>query len=171
MKVTVVPAQVTTVEDRVVGNLGLSQIMLLAAPIFGGSALFVILPPVFHGAVYKIVIITLLAVLCSLMAIRIKGKILLLWLVVMLRYNLRPRYYVFNKRSMHGREDYVRSQVVELEDAPVKISRKVQTAIELSTSEVVKLQDLIDNPAANLKFEFNKKGKLHVRFTEVTQEG
>src|SRR5947209_20569411 len=98
MKVTVVPAQVTTVEDRIVGSLGLSQILLLATPVFGGTMLYAILPPNFHSAIYKLIVIALLFATCGLMAIRIRGKILLLWLIVMLRYNLRPRYFVFNKR-------------------------------------------------------------------------
>jgi hypothetical protein len=170
MKVTVVPAQVTTVEDRVVGNLGLSQIMLLAAPVFGGSALFVVLPPIFHNATYKLVVIALLFFACSLLSIRIKGKILLLWVVVLLRYNLRPRYYIFNKRSMHCREDYRRTTIAELENEPVVSNLKLREALALTTEEVVKLQSLIDNPVANLKFEFNKKGALYVRFTEVNQE-
>ena len=78
MKVTIVPAQVTTVEDRIAGNLGLSQLLLLTTPVFSGSLLYVVLPPVFHGAIYKLVLIVALFIICSLMAIRIKGKILLL---------------------------------------------------------------------------------------------
>src|ERR1039458_6831582 len=104
MKVTIVPAQVTTVEDRIAGNLRLSQLLLLTTPVFSGSLLYVVLPPVFHGAIYKLVLIVALFIICSLMAIRIKGKILLLWLVVLVHYNLRPRFYVFNKLSTHGRE-------------------------------------------------------------------
>ena len=42
MRTTVVPAQVTTVEDKIAGNLGLSQLLLLTLPVFGGSALFLV---------------------------------------------------------------------------------------------------------------------------------
>src|SRR5665213_4365185 len=104
MKVTVVPAQVTTVEDRIAGRLGLSQLLLLAAPIFGGSALYIILPPAMNSSAYKLVIIITLMLICSTMAIRIKGKIVLLWLIVILRYRLRPSYYVFNKNAVNGRD-------------------------------------------------------------------
>lgn len=170
MKVTVVPAQVTTVEDRIAGSLGLSQIMLLAAPIFGGSALYVVLPPVGHSAIYKLVIIALLFFLCGLLAIRIKGKIVLLWLITLLRYNARPRYYLYNKRSLHGREDYRDSVLLELEDEPVVISRRLRDTLALSPADMVELEELIANPATNLSFETNKKGRLYVRITEIKQE-
>src|SRR5438045_2898426 len=104
MRTTIVPAQITTVEDKIAGNLGLSQIMLLIAPVFGGSSLFVIFPPFFNYAAYKVVLIAITALLCGMLAVRIKGKILLFWLIAVLRYNLRPAYYVFDKNSMHNRE-------------------------------------------------------------------
>ncbi len=168
MKVTVVPAQVTTVEDRIAGNLGLSQLMLLAAPVFGGSALFVVLPPFFHSAIYKLVVVAALFFVCGLLAIRIKGKIVLFWLVVLLRYNLRPRYFIFNKHSLHGREDYHSTAIVEPEQ-PQKMAPKPKHAFSLSTADIVKLQNILENPAANLSFE-TKKGNLYVRITEINQE-
>jgi hypothetical protein len=166
MKVTVVPAQVTTVEDRIVGSLGLSQILLLAAPIFGGSALYIILPPVMHPSVYKVVLMVAFLLLCGLLSVRIKGKILLFWLVVILRYNLRPRYYVFNKHSLHGRSFQEATQSVATEDETTEVKRKAHRKLPLSTAEIYKVQNLLDNPAANLSFE-TRKGYLYVRITEV----
>ena len=68
-------------------------------------------------ATYKIVVIVCFAVLCGTLAIRIKGKILLLWVVVILRYNLRPRFYVFNRNNEHLRDV---SQPVKAEEVTVK---------------------------------------------------
>ena len=45
MKMTVVPAQVTTVEDRIIGSLGFSQILLLVIPIFVSAGVFALVPP------------------------------------------------------------------------------------------------------------------------------
>ena len=170
MKVTVVPAQVTTIEDKIAGNLGPSQLALLAAPVFGGSVLYMLLPPMLHDAIYKLVTIGLLFLACGLLAIRIKGKIVLLWLVTLLRYNLRPRFYVYDKRSLRGRENSHDDPVAELEDEPVATTHKVRKALSLSTAEVAELERLIENPAANLSFTASKKGKLYVRITEVRQE-
>jgi len=169
MKVTVVPAQVTTVEDRIAGNLGLSQLLLLAVPVFGSSALYIILPPIMHGAAYKYAVMLLSLLICSLLAIRIKGKILLFWLAIILRYNLRPRFYVFNKLSLHGREQYDHAVIVN-EDEFSEVLKVAKKPLSLSTAEVVKLEGLLDNPDANLSFE-NRKGGLYVRITEIKQQG
>ncbi len=170
MKVTVVPAQVTTIEDRIIGSLGLSQILLLAMPVFGGSLLYAILPPNFHGAAYKVVIIVLLFTICGLTAIRIKGKILLLWLVVMLRYTIRPRYYVFNKRSLHGRQQYDHAVAVDETSDTQPVKQPVRQKLPLTTADLARLYGLLENPAANIRFEI-KKGGLYVRATEVKPEG
>lgn len=68
MKVTVVPAQVTTVEDHVAGSLGFSQLILFAIPVFGGALLYAILPPSMEYCLYKIIVIAFLAVLSCIMA-------------------------------------------------------------------------------------------------------
>lgn len=166
MRTTVVPAQVTTVEDKIAGNLGLSQLLLLTLPVFGGSALFVALPPFFNYATYKIVVIVCFAVLCGTLAIRIKGKILLLWVVVILRYNLRPRFYVFNRNSEYLRD---MSQPVKTEEVTEKVEpeKPVQILPQLSTTELVQVERLITDPNSNLHLKTNSKGKLSVHFTEV----
>ena len=167
MRTTIVPAQITTVEDRIAGRLGLSQLLLLITPIFGGSAIFVILPPFFNYAVYKVVLIVCFAVLCGLLAIRIKGKILLFWGVVMLRYNLRPRYYVFNKNSTHARDVSEPSVTSETDEETKPQEAPPVRLPQLSTADLVRIEDIIANPAANLHFVANKKGELSVRLTEV----
>ena len=106
MKMTVVPAQVTTVEDRIIGNLGFSQILLLIVPVFTATGIFTLLPPFMGGALYKYVLMGVVALLFGLLSIRIKGKILASWLVTILRYNLRPKYYLFNKNVTTNREEY-----------------------------------------------------------------
>lgn len=167
MRSTVVPAQVTTVEDRIAGNLGLSQLLLLTIPVFGGSILFVILPPFFSYAVYKVVLIVCFAVLCGLLAIRVKGKILLQWLIAILRYNLRPRYYVYDKNDAHMRDTTPKVEIeIAKEDSEPK--RKILPRLpQLSTAELVKIENVITNPQANLHFKTNRKGELSVHITEV----
>ncbi len=167
MRTAIVPAQVTTVEDRIAGNLSLSQLLLLTGPVFGSSALFVLLPPFFNYAVYKVVLIAGLAVLCGLLAIRIKEQILLMWLVTLLRYNLRPRYYVFDKRSSHLRQATTTAEPEKItEEAKPKKATRPELP-PLSAAELVKVEDIMSDPKANFRLEVNKKGELSVRFTEV----
>lgn len=169
MKVTVVPAQVTTVEDRIAGNLGFSQLMLLAMPVFSSAALFVVLPPFYKGALYKTILISVLFVVSSLLAIRIKGKLVLFWIMTLLNYNLRPRYYTFDKRTMAGREQY--NAALQFEDEPVVVTKEKfeQSNLNLTPAELVALNDLMEHPDANLSFEA-KKGGLYVRISQVNQE-
>jgi hypothetical protein len=170
MKQTVVPAQVTTVEDRIVGNLGLSQIVLLSLPVLAAGVVFAAFPPVMHVSLYKLILLTLFALLCGGLAIRIKGKIILLWIIVRLRYNVRPGYYVFNKNTTVNRELYNTATIVELpEDEPEKADIR-RRAPELSVADTVRVFAALDNPAANVTFTTNKKGNLYVRITEVNQE-
>jgi hypothetical protein len=172
MKTSVVPAQVTTIEDRIAGRLGLSQLMLLAVPVFGGSALYIILPPNMHSATYKLVVIVSLLLVCSILAIRIKEKILLLWLVVLVRYNLRPRYYVANKNSLAGRNLGESAKDLESEEETTEIEQVNYAPLpSLSIAEALRVQAVMENPATNLSFIANKKGGLHVVLTEVPEQG
>lgn len=169
MKVTVVPAQVTTVEDRIIGNLGFSQMLLLVVPVFASAALFVILPPFMGSAVYKFVLMGVMAALCCVLAIRIKGKILAAWIILILRYNLRPKYYLFNKNVSTLRENYSTKQE-KMEDVPVLVKdRPRPTRLQLDTPVTAKILATIENPAAKVRFETGKRGTLHVRLTEVEE--
>lgn len=167
MKVTVVPAQVTTVEDRIIGNLGFSQMLLMIIPIFVSAGLFALLPPFMGSALYKYVIMAILAFVCCILAIRIKGKIIALWLVTILRYNVRPKYYLFNKNTTALRQDY--PLIVEQRTEPkTDEAKKEQTARpRLNTPETAKVLATIENPAAKFRFETTKKGGLNVRLTEI----
>lgn len=169
MRTTIVPAQITTVEDKIAGNLGLSQIILLIAPVFGGSAIFVVLPPFFNYALYKVVLVSFGALLCGVLAVRIKGKILASWVFAILRYNLRPTYYVFNKNNSYTRE-VIRSvaEVVEPEVEPAAVE---PSAIpRLSTVEELEVANVIADPSANLRITTTKKGELRVIINEIARE-
>ena len=168
MKMTVVPAQVTTVEDRIIGNLGFSQILLLIVPVFAAAGIFVLLPPFMGGVLYKYVIMGVVALLFGLLSIRIKGKILALWLVTVLRYNLRPKYYLFNKNVTTGRDGYHGKAVApEAKEATEKKPVKKTSLNQLDIPTTARILATIENPATNFRLETGKKGNLHVRFTEI----
>ena len=168
MKMTVVPAQVTTVEDRIIGNLGFSQILLLIVPVFAAAGIFLLLPPFMGGALYKYVIMGVVALLFSLLSIRIKGKILASWLVTILRYNLRPKYYLFNKNVTTNREEYYsKIPTPEIKESTEKKPVKKSTLRQLDIPTTARILATIENPATNFRLETGKKGNLHVRFTEI----
>ncbi len=168
MKTTIVPAQITTIEDRIAGSLGLSQLLLLSGPLFIGGGLYIVLPPTMHNAAYKLVAFILFALICGLLSIRIKGKILLLWLVVILRYNLRPRHYVYDKNNSTGRFDHNQYKPTEILPKEERLEVEHIRLNPLTTPDVVRLESILTNPASNLSFR-TKRGGLHVLITEVKE--
>lgn len=167
MKVTVVPAQVTTVEDRVAGNLSFSQLILFAVPVFGGSLLYAILPPFMGASLYKIIIVSVFALVCTILAIRIKGKIVMLWLIVLLRYRLRPRQYIFDKNTPLSREDYpdVPHMAEESNEALKETTKQAIQLLDLS--ERAYLYDVLHDPIGRLRFDITKKGGINVSIPEA----
>ena len=169
MKIAVVPAQVTTVEDRIMGSLSFSQMILLVAPVFVNAALFAILPPAMSSSVYKYVLMGIIVLISTVLAIRIKGKIIVLWLITILRYNLRPKYYLFNKNVVALREQYeLKPEAQTPKTEPTK-TEKTTILPKLNVPETVRILATIENPASKLRFETTKKGDLHVRLTEVKE--
>lgn len=168
MKITVVPAQVTTVEDRIMGNLSFSQMILVITPIFIGGALFAFLPPAFGSSPYKYILMGVIALLCIILAIRIRGKIVALWLATVLRYNLRPTYYLFNKNTSSLRQDY---KLIEANETVVETALDARTPVRtrLSLQDASRALATIDNPASHIRFETTKKGGLYVRLTEIEE--
>ncbi len=74
MKTTTVPAQVTTVEDKIAGSLTLSQLFLLIGPIFIASAIYLIIPPTMHLTIIKCGISFFIWLISGIMAIRAEGQ-------------------------------------------------------------------------------------------------
>ena len=169
MKVTVVPAQVTTIEDRVAGNLSFSQLILFAVPVFGGSLLFAVLSPFMGASMFKIIVISVFAALCSVMAIRIKGKIVLLWLIVLLRYRIRPRIYVLNKNTVVCRSDYPPVAEVRMQSPERAEEKTNHTFLPLGDGEKAHLLETLNDPMSHLAIELTKKGGLSVRISEAKE--
>lgn len=170
MKTATVPAQVTTVEDKIVGNLTLQQLLLLVVPIFLDFAFYAIMPPTLKLNTCKSVIIVIATLGSSLLAVRIKGKVVLEWTITIFRYNLRPRYFVFNKNNtcMRGEE-----QIKSSEAVGDKISNKKKTDQknlgQISQEDVIRTESILRTKSASLNFIMNKRGRLYVSTTEVEQ--
>src|SRR5579872_264749 len=128
MRTTVIPAQITTVEDKIAGNLSMTQIVILLVPIFFGTLVFAIFPPTMHLALYKLPPVILVLLVCLTLSLRIKGKVVASWLSVLLSYNTIAKYYVFNKNDSYFRD------VPEFEKIQKKESVKAVVKKELTLS-------------------------------------
>lgn len=166
MKRSVVPAQITTVEDRIFGGLAPHQLVLMLSPLCFGFLMYAVAPPNFHLTLYKIGIAVVLEVVGATLSIRIKDKIVLLWLITVLKYNLRPRYYLYNKN-----DSFLRPAIV---DEPEKATKKVETPATaapkmpaLALHDAVRVREIMADPRANLQYIARKDGKLNVVIQEI----
>jgi hypothetical protein len=150
------------------GSLGFSQLALLVIPVFIAAALFVILPPVMHSSAYKYAIMIVIGLLMGILAIRIKGKIILFWLITILRYNLRPKYYLFNKNTDTLRDNPQHNMQTEEEEEAKSVTKRDTAKLpRLALHDATRVLETIQRQNSNLRFEMTKKGGLRVRFTEV----
>jgi hypothetical protein len=168
MKSATVPAQVTTIEDKIAGNLTLQQIVLLASPVFIDFALYVVMPTTLKLNAYKLVIMAIVTASSAILAIRVKSKILLVWAVTICRYNARPRHYVFNKNNVHLRAE----APVPVHEAQVRTipdtEQSNQQVLRLPSDEdILKLECILTDPLTNLSFATSKKGGLRVSISEI----
>ena len=164
MKTTVIPAQITTVEDKIAGNLNLTQIILLLSSLFVGTFVYTVLPNKIQFTAYKIPLIIFQFVLFAGLSIRIKGRIVLQWLIVLLRYWLRPRIYIFDKNELYLRNvQGLKQKSVESAPNPSK-----QKSMDLMQGKSVPSEILmpLSEKQKRLGFKFGKKGKLNLAIYE-----
>ncbi|MEX0616708.1 MAG: hypothetical protein WD231_02745 [Candidatus Woykebacteria bacterium] len=168
MKTQVIPAQITTVEDKIAGNLNLTQIMLLLFPAFWTTVIFTVLSPRLHFTLYKLPLVLVVLILCLVLALRIKGKVVLSWVITILHYNLRPKYYVFNKNDTFMRSldvpDLKNKVKVQAKKAEAKV--EIRTKPLASIGDLLKLDGLLSNPKYSFSFKSTKKGGMNVAFKQ-----
>ncbi len=167
MRTTIVPAQVTSVEDRIAGNLSFKQLLLMIAPVFLSMALFVFLPPFAGYKIYKVVISVLIAIICLGLALRIKGRLVVDWVMILSRYNLRPKYFVYNKNDSTARKVIAKKQARPAEQSEPQKAQSPMPQFVYNTGDEMSFEERLINPAANLHFTFSKKGGLRVHVKEV----
>jgi len=162
MKSVVVPAQITTVEDKIAGSLNFIQIILLVFSLIIGTAFYGLIPPKLHLTSLKIALMLIQFAVFGALALRYQGKILADWLVIILRFKARPRIYVFSKNDAASRETLVEPAHTETEKSTKKIAlkskHKKRQAIEYPE---------FANSGAIVSIKPSKKGGLDVEYQEA----
>lgn len=166
MRTTVIPAQITTVEDKIAGSLNFTQILLLMVPVFWITFVYAIFPPKLHLMWYKIPLALIVLLVCLVLAVRIKEKIVLHWLLVILRYSLRPKYYLFNKNDSFSRD---MDLPIEKKARKYKVEavKKQKENTNFGIAELVYLENLVKEKNYSLSFKNTKKGGLNVVFEKI----
>ncbi len=170
MRTQIIPAQITTVEDRIAGNFSLTQILILLAPVFFATIVFVVLPPTMILTWVKVVLIFTFGIISTTLAIRVKGKLVVHWIVILLKYNIRPKYYVFNKNDVSYRDLAI---TVKEKNEVSKVDKAQNSSDELKPSisipMLIQLEELIHNKDFDVRFRTDKKGGLNVAFEKITK--
>lgn len=157
MRTTIIPAQITTVEDKIAGNLNLAQILLLLASLFIAVFIYSVLPARLHFTLYKLPLIALESLVYCTLALRIKGRIILNWIFILAGYYFRPSFYLSNKN-----DTYLRNIVLEsVDNKEVKEALRVKEAkkeagIPMFNPESV--ARILGISRDRLSFKFNKEG-------------
>jgi len=170
MRTRTIPAQITTVEDKIAGNLSLTQILILMVPVFFTTIVFALFPPTMLLTGYKLVLTLISAVICLILAMRVKGKVVANWLVILARYNLRPKYFVFNKNDHYLQTLYVpEDRKATTAASRVEKTKKKTTTHVFGIQELLQFNHLLAKEKLNVRFKTAKKGGLHVAFQKVAK--
>lgn len=155
MRTTIIPAQITTVEDKIAGSLSMTQILIMMIPVGLTAVIYVLLAPSMKLVSYKLILIIAISLICLILVIRIKDKIIAEWLSILLKYSSRPKYYLFNKNNLTGR-------TVDLPILP-KVRHATKTKVitnvsavqeDINLSDKIKLDDLINSGKVALHYRF-----------------
>lgn len=166
MRTTVIPAQITTVEDKIAGNLNFTQILLLVAALFIDTFIYATLPQRLHFTLYKVPLMAVATLICLILCIRIKGRVVLNWIFLLSSYYFRPRYYLFNKNDLFVREEIIFAfeNIKPVSAKAVKLKKAKDK--NLSLTDFIKMQAALATHS-RLDFKFNKKGVMDVAVSEI----
>lgn len=163
MKQQVIPAQITTVEDRIAGNLNFTQIILLMIPLFSLMITYAILPRPMHLTLYKIPVIIVVTLLCSILSLRIKGKVVLQWLTIFLTYNIRPTFYLNDKNHSYNRNVIFPTERLKRRKQQVQ-TKLTQQAVPTSKDSFthIRLEDIVGTAKISFSVRTETKGGFNV---------
>jgi hypothetical protein len=158
MRTTIIPAQITTVEDKIAGSLNMTQILILMFPVLWTAIIYIFFAPTMKLVLYKLGLIGIVTLICLVLVIRIKDKIVADWLGVVLRYHFRPRFWLYNKNDASNRI----IDIPEIPDIAVIKRKSTKKATndqktEINISDLVRLEQLINSGKVAVRYQFEKK--------------
>jgi hypothetical protein len=156
MRTTIIPAQITTVEDKIAGSLNFAQILLLMLPVLWGTLVYAIFIPTMKLAPYKVSLVLLVSAISLVLAVRIKDKIIAEWIGILLRYKLRPKFYIFNKNDITERlVDLPFESAANHKKAVAKTTKRLTK--ELSIKELIKFEQAMASKNLAVSFRYGRK--------------
>lgn len=164
MKTRAIPAQITTVEDKIAGNLNLTQISLLMLPVFSLMVIYALLPKPMQFTFYKIPLVLVIAIISGVLSLRVKGKVIFNWVIILLKYNSRPSFYVFDKNERYMRD--ISFPAIKKKQRKLFLRKKStdvkKNIIHPSTTELVRFDNFVSSPNMSFSIKVDRKGGLNV---------
>lgn len=158
MRTTIIPAQITTVEDKIAGSLSMTQVLILMFPVLWTALIYILLAPSMKLVGYKLSLILVVTIVCLILALRIKDKIVAEWFGVLISYRLRPKYWLLNKNDTTNRTIDIPELPVEhiLTKKHTKKSIKV-SAPDIDLLDQLRLEHLISSGKVAVRYQFENK--------------
>ena len=162
MKTSVVPAQITTIEDKIAGNMTFPQILLLVISLVLGTIIYTIVPPSSHLSIMKVTAIGVQFLILGLLAVRIKGQTIADRLIMLLRFALRPRLYLFTKNDLSTRDIIQPEKTKKIVKTSKDSIKKKKAVTTKSKADQFLLDRLLKDPSLMVRLELGKKGGIDV---------
>lgn len=144
MRSTIVPAQITSVEDKITSFLNLKQIVILIINLVLIMIQFLVIPPFVKFSLLKVLLAFILSALLIPMTFKYKEIILLDHLVLIISYNLRPKTYVLIK------------------DDEFLLDKEFSKFNSISKNVLTENSQLFKK--LNFSYSYGKRGEVYVQF-------
>jgi len=150
MRISIVPAEMTSVKDKIIGNLEIKQILLLVCPLIFAIFTYLAIPPFNKTNSLKIILFIIFSFISSILSINISGELVLEIINNGFKYLIRPKIHL--------------STIKNLEDEILEDLKNNEISMENSRPPEIKDRIKLDLPKGYVAFYFNRKGALDVRF-------
>ncbi|MDO8618594.1 MAG: PrgI family protein [Candidatus Daviesbacteria bacterium] len=160
MRTTVIPAQITTVEDKIAGSLNLTQIILLLVSLFVATFIYATFPQRLSFSMYKIIFIAIQFFFFVFLSLRIKGKVVINWLFILSSYYLRPGFYIYSKNDTYLRDISYIAGLEPKKAAAAAATVKKTKAQTTVIPDLLGVEKILGVKKDRLSFKFDKNGGL-----------
>ena len=77
MRISIVPAEMTSIQDKIIGDLNMNQVILLSTPLIFTILVYLFIPPFSKLSLLKMIVCSISIISLAILSIKIDGKILL----------------------------------------------------------------------------------------------
>jgi hypothetical protein len=150
MRISIVPAEMTSIQDKIIGDLNMNQVILLSTPLIFTILVYLFIPPFSKLSLLKMIVCSISIISLAILSIKIDGKILLEHLKILISFFNRPRIYL--------------NTISEIQpDIGISIENEIENNI-ITPPEILDREKIFNlKKKDKLIFNLNKKGDLDAK--------